>query len=82
MAKGFLQKPVIDYEETYSLVMDTTTFRYLISLKVFQNLEMRLIDIVTAYLYGDLDTDIYMKIPEGFPLLEAKSRSTYSIQLR
>ena len=79
---GFLQKPRIDYEKTYYTVMDTTTFRYLISLAVSQNLEMRLMDVVTAYLYGDLDTQIYMKIPEGFSLPEAKPRSTYSIQLR
>ena len=54
VAQGFLQKPGIDYEETYSPVMDITIFRYLISLAVSQNLEMRLMDVVTAYLYGDL----------------------------
>ena len=62
--------------------MDITTFRYLISLAVSQNLEMRLMDVVTAYLYGDLDIEIHMKILKGFPLPEAKPRSTYSIQLR
>ena len=64
VAQGFLQKPVIDYEKTYSPVMDITIFRYLVSLVVFQNLEMRLMDVVTAYLYGDLDIEIHMKIPE------------------
>ena len=59
MAQGFLQKPGIDYEETYSPVMDITTFRYLISLAISQNLEKRLMDVVTAYLYGDLDTEIH-----------------------
>ncbi|XP_073061988.1 secreted RxLR effector protein 161-like [Primulina eburnea] len=29
-------------------------------------------DVVTAYLYGSLDNDIYMKIPEGFKPPEAK----------
>ena len=62
--------------------MDTITFRYLTSLVVSEKLDMRLIDVVTAYLYGDLDTDIYMKILEGLALLEAKPRSTYSIKLR
>ena len=61
VAQGFLQKPGINYEETYSPVMDAITFRYLISLAVFEKLDMRLMDVVTAYLYGDLDTDIYMK---------------------
>ena len=30
-------------------------------------------DIVTTYLYGSLDSDIYMKIPEGFKMPEALS---------
>ena len=82
VAQSFLQKPGIDYEETYSPVMDAITFRYLISLSVSEKLDMRLMDVMTAYLYGDLDTDIYMKIPKGLALPEAKSRSTYSIKLR
>ena len=42
-------------------------------------------DVVTAYLYGDLDTDIYMKVPEGISLPESsnsKPRSAYAIKLR
>ena len=62
--------------------MDAITFRYLISLVVFEKLDMRLIDVVTAYLYEDLDIDIYMKIPKRLALPKAKPRSTYSIKLR
>jgi hypothetical protein len=84
VAQGFSQRPGIDYEETYSLVMDTITFRFLISLIVTENLDMRLMDVVTTYLYGSLDNDIYMKIPKGYKLPEAynsKSRNMYSIKL-
>nr|KYP58720.1 Retrovirus-related Pol polyprotein from transposon TNT 1-94 [Cajanus cajan] len=39
-------------------------------------------DVVTAYLYGSLDADIYMKLPEGFNLPDdAISREDYSIKL-
>ena len=41
-------------------------------------------DVVTAYLYGSLENDIYMKLPEGFHLPEAyksSSRENYSIKL-
>ena len=51
--------------------MDMITFRFLINLVIFEKLEMCLMDIVTAYLYGALDTDIYMKIPEGFKMPDA-----------
>ena len=64
MAQGFSQRPGIDYEETYFPVMDAITFRFFISLVVTKNLDMRLMDVVTAYLYGSLDNDIYMKIPK------------------
>jgi len=61
--------------------MDATTFRYLISLAMKENLNLCLMDIVTSYLYGSLDSDIYMKLPEGFKLLGAGSREQYSIKL-
>ena len=85
VAQGFSQRPGIDYEETYSPVMDAITFRFLISLAVSEELDMRLIDVITAYLYGSIDSDIHMKIPEGFKLPEAvstKPRSMLSIKLQ
>ena len=48
--------------------MDATTLHYLISLVVSEELIMQLMDVVTAYLYGDLDTEIYMKVPDGLSL--------------
>ena len=85
VAQGFSQRPGIDYEETYSPVMDVITFRYLLSLAVSERLDMRLMDVVTAYLYGMLDTDIHMKVPEGLKLPEAinnKPRSALSLRLK
>jgi len=57
VAQGFTQRPDIDFNETYSLVMSGITFRYLISLAVQNHLSMQLMDVVTAYLYGSLDSD-------------------------
>jgi hypothetical protein len=65
--------------------MDEITFRFLISLVIIENLDMRLMDVVTAYLYGTLDNDIYMKIPKRYRMPEvynSKSRSMYSIKLQ
>ncbi|KAM2686026.1 hypothetical protein EV2_008967 [Malus domestica] len=85
VAQGFSQRPGIDYEEKYSPVIDVITFRYLISLVVSEKLNLQLMDMVTAYLYGDLDTEIYMKVLEGLPLTgsnSSKPRNTLSIRLR
>jgi hypothetical protein len=48
--------------------MNGTTFRYLISLAIQTDLSLQLMDVVTVYLYGSLDLDIYMKVPEGIPV--------------
>ena len=82
VAQGFSQRPGVDYEETYSPVMDAITLRYLISFTVHEQLGMHLMDVVTAYLYGSLDNEIYMKIPEGFKSCNLKSREMYSIKLQ
>jgi hypothetical protein len=55
IAQGLMHKSRIDYDETYSPVMSGITFRYLISMATGLNLEMQLMDVVTAYLYGSLD---------------------------
>ena len=46
---------------------------------------MRLMDVITTYLYGSISNDIYKKILEGFTLPEvvnAKPHSMYSIKLQ
>ena len=48
------------------------------------DLTMKLLDVVTAYLYGNLDTDIYMKVPEGIPIpnQDRANRGLYSVLLK
>ena len=58
VAQDFSQKPGIDYEETYAPVMDAFKFRFLISLVITKKLDMHLMDVVIAYLYGSSDNDI------------------------
>jgi hypothetical protein len=85
VAQGFLQRHDIDYDETYSPVVDAITFRYLISLTTYERLDMCLMDVFKTYLYGSIDNDVYMKILEGFKMHEAynlNSQKVYSIKLQ
>jgi hypothetical protein len=83
VAQGFTQRPDIDYNETYSPIISGMTFRYLISLAVQNHLSMQLMDVVTAYLYGSLDSDIYMKVPDGIQILNPNAnRNMYCIKLQ
>ncbi len=78
VAQGFTQRPGIDFDETNSPVMDGITFRFLISMAVNLNFEIQLMDVVTAYLYGSLDFEIYMKVPDGIQVPEEKN-TTYTV---
>ncbi|GLT86471.1 hypothetical protein SLE2022_046100 [Rubroshorea leprosula] len=85
VAQGFTQIPGVDYVETYSPVIDAITFKFLISLAISEGLQMCLMDVVTAYLYGSLDSDIYMKVLVGLKMPEAynsMSREIFSIKLK
>ena len=66
VAQGFTQRPGVDYNFTYTPVMDSGTVRYLLGMAVQFSLETQLLDVVTAYLYGPLDADIYIKPPPDF----------------
>lgn len=84
VAQGFSQRPEIVFDETYSLVMDASTFWYLISLVAHEGLNLHMMNAATTYLYGSLDSELYMKLPEGFNIPDAhnsESRESYSISL-
>ena len=85
VAQGFSQRLGIDYEETYFPVVDTITLCYLVSLSAYHKLHMHLMDVVTTYLYGSLDRDIYMKVPEGLKISKSSNeylQGLYSVKLQ
>lgn len=66
VVQSFTQHLVgIDYEKMFSHVMDSITFKHLLSLAVDNKLGTRLMNVVAVYLYGSIDIDIYMKVPIG-----------------
>ena len=66
VAKGFLQKHGIDYDETFSSVDKVTSIRILLSLAVKHSLMIPQMDVKTAFLYGHFEEDIYMAQPDGY----------------
>ena len=66
VARGFSQKDGIDYDETFAPVISFTSLRVLLSLAAEFNMELAQVDIDTAYLYGDIDKELYLAQPEGF----------------
>lgn len=64
--KGCSQKAGIDYNETFSPVARFESIRILLSLAAVKDYEIVQFDIKTAFLYGDLNEEIFMTQPEGF----------------
>lgn len=66
VAKEFSQKYGENYDEIFAPVVKQTTFRSLLAIASYRKMKVRHIDVKTAFLYGELDSDIYLKQPEGF----------------
>ena len=66
VAKGFSQIPGVDFTDNFSPVVNDVTFRVVVARMLIENLKGKVVDIDNAFLNGDLEHEIYMKIPEGY----------------
>ena len=66
MAKGCSQKYGIDYDETFSPVVCFSSIRGLLAFAVQNDMLIHQMDVVTAFLNGRLDEEIYMAQPDGY----------------
>ena len=65
VAQGFSQRPGQDYGETYAPVVTLSSIRLVLALGLKHRMTIHQMDVKTAFLYGKLDEDIYMKPPQG-----------------
>src|SRR5258705_4538016 len=79
VTKGFSQIPGIDFEETFSPVARFETVRLLLALSVLEDWEIKAIDVKTAFLYGNLDEELYMEQPEGF-IIKGQETKVYHLK--
>jgi hypothetical protein len=63
---GYSQIPGVDYSENYAPVVNDVTYRLLLLILLIYKYNSRVIDVETAFLYGNLEENIYMKIPKGY----------------
>lgn len=64
VARGFTQRPGIDYNETWTPVAKLSSIKLLFATAVNEDLKLHQLDVTTAYLNGDLEEKIVMIKPE------------------
>src|SRR5262249_43561104 len=79
VAKGFQQKEGIDYNAIFSPVVRYETVRFLLAVGALEKWQFEGLDVKTAFLYGRLDEEVYMKQPEGF---KVKGKETKVFRLK
>ena len=68
VAKGFSQVEGVDYDEIFSPVVRFETVWTLLTYAASKKWHVQGLDVKTAFLYGELDEELYMEQPEGFKI--------------
>ena len=68
VARGFSQQQGIDYSETFAPVLKYKTLRLLLAICAAHDLNLELMDVMTAYLNAPLKETVYMAQPDGYQL--------------
>ena len=66
VAKGYVQKQGIDYEEVFAPVARIETVRVILALAGSSGWRVHHLDVKTAFLNGRLEEEVYVSQPEGF----------------
>lgn len=66
VCKGFLQTHMIDYTQTFAATLNHRSLRLLFAVAAFFDLEIKSLDVITAYLNAPLTEEIYIQAPPGF----------------
>jgi hypothetical protein len=64
--RGFIQRPGVDYDETFSLVVKPATVRTVLATAVSRDWPIQQLDVKNAFLHGTLSETVFCCQPTGF----------------
>jgi ATP-binding cassette subfamily B (MDR/TAP) protein 1 len=66
VAKGYSQQAGTDYTAVWAPVSQMKTLRVFLPFVAAHDLELKQLDVQTAFLHGDVHEELYMKQPPGY----------------
>ena len=72
VCKGYSQQEGIDYEETYAPVARMEVVRMFLACATNKKFKVYWMDVKSAFLNGELEEEVYIEQPKGFPLSKDK----------
>ena len=81
LALGYSQIPVVDYTDNFGPVAHDVSFRIALARIIVGKLDSLVMDVETAFLYGEIDEEIFMKPPVRMEEIDPGSSSEDCYQL-
>ena len=72
---GYSQIAGVDYTDNFAPVAHDVTFRIALARMMVEMLDSLVMDVETAFLYGEIDEEIFMKSPVGMKEIDPGSSS-------
>ena len=82
MALGYSQIPAVDYTDNFAPVAHDVSFRIALARMMVEKLDSLVMDVETAFLYGDIEEEIFMKSPVGMEEIDPGSSPEDCYQLK
>ena len=82
VALGYIQIPGVDYTDNFAPVAHDVSSRIALARMMVEKLDSFVMDVKTAFLYGDIEEEIFMKSPVGMEEIDPGSSPEECYQLK
>ena len=82
VALGYSQIPGVDYTDNFAPVAHDVSLRIALARMMVEKLDSLVMDVETAFLYGDIEEEIFMKSPVGMEEIDPGSSPEDCYQLK
>ena len=66
VVRGFEQREGVDYNETFASVVKPMSYKAIFAIAAANDWDLEQMDVKTAFLYGAVEEEIYVELPQGF----------------